>query len=168
MLPPLILLVSYNVLSPRDNPDNQRRYTTPVVLSVGAVGLFWLILANVFNHHALYYPYMLSFAAQLAMISLARALRVAPYPAMTALWVSNVAISWLLLLAPFFFVYELNNQGWLYAFSALLSIGVGVGAFALTQLGPDGYRNTIQRWFLQALGAGLTSLIGLMVVQLVV
>ena len=50
--------------------------------------------------------------------------------------------------------------------SALLSIGVGVGLFALTQLGPDGYRNTMQRWFLQTLGAGLTSLIGLMVVQL--
>lgn len=164
MLPPLILLVSYNVLSPRDNPDNQRRYTTPVVLSVGAVGLFWLIVANMFNRHVLYYPYMLSFAAQLAMISLARALRVAPYPGRAALWVSKIAMSWVLLLAPFFFVYELNDHRWLYALSALFSIGVGVGAFALTQLGPDGYRNTRQRWFLQALGAGLTSLIGLTIV----
>ena len=167
MLPPLILLVSYNGLSPRDNPDNQRRYTTPVVLSVGAVGLFWLIVANVFNRHALYYPYMLSFAAQLAMISLARALRVAPHPGSATLWVSKVAMSWVLLLAPFFFVYDLNDQRWLYALSALLSISVGVGAFALTQWGPDGYRNTMQRWFFQALGAGLTSLIGLTVVQLV-
>lgn len=167
MLPPLILLVSYNVLSPRDNPDNQRRYTTPVVLSVGVVGLFWLIVANAFNSHTLYYPYMLSFAAQLAMISVARALRVAPHPATTTLWVSKVAMSWFLLLAPFFLVYDLNDQRWLYALSALLSIGVGVGAFALTQLGPDGYRNTMQRWCLQALGAGLTSLIGLTVVHLV-
>ncbi|MEZ4861717.1 MAG: hypothetical protein R3C14_10430 [Caldilineaceae bacterium] len=165
ILPPLILLISYNALSPRDNPDNQRRYTVPVVLSVGAVGLFWLILANVFNRQALYYPYMLSFAAQLAMISLARALRVAPHPGTATLLVSNVAMSWFLLLAPFFFVYELNAQRWLYALSALFSIGVGVGAFALTQLGPDGYRNTMQRWFLQTVGAGLTSLIGLMVVQ---
>jgi phytol kinase len=166
MLPPLILLVSYNVLSPRDNLDNQRRYTTPVVLSVGAVGLFWLIVANVFNRHTLYYPYLLSFAAQLAMISLARALRVAPHPGRAALWVSNVAISWFLLLAPFFLVYDLNHQQWRYALSALLSIGVGVGLFALTQLGADGYRNTMQRWFLQTLGAALTSLIGLTVVQL--
>jgi phytol kinase len=166
MLPPLILLVSYNVLSPRDNPDNQRRYTTPVVLSVGVVGLFWLILANVFRSQALYYPYMLSFAAQLAMISLARALRVSPHPGPLILLMSNIVISWLLLLAPFVFVYDLNDQRWLYALSALLCIGVGVGAFALTQRGRDGYRNTIQRWFLQALGAGLTSLIGLAIVQL--
>lgn len=166
MLPPLILLVSYNVLSPRDNPDNQRRYTTPVVLSVGAVGLFWLIVANVFNRQAFYYPYMLSFAAQLAMISLARALRVAPHPGPATLLVSNVAISWGLLLVPFYFVYALPDHLWLYALSALLSIGVGVGAFALTQVGPNGYRNTLQRWFWQALSAGLTSLIGLTVVQL--
>jgi hypothetical protein len=79
---------------------------------------------------------------------------------------SNIVISWLLLLAPFVFVYDLNDQRWLYALSALLCIGVGVGAFALTQRGRDGYRNTIQRWFLQALGAGLTSLIGLAIVQL--
>jgi phytol kinase len=161
MLPPLILLVSYNALSPCDNPDNQRRYTTPVVLSVGAVGLFWLIVANMLNRHALYYPYMLSFAAQLAMISLARALRVAPHLGPATLLISNVAISWLLLLAPFFFVYDLNDQQWLYALSALFSIGIGVGAFALTQLGADGYRNTMQRWFFQALSAALTSLIGL-------
>lgn len=165
MLPPLILLLSYNVLSPCDNPDNQRRYTVPVVLGVGAVGLFWLILANVFNSRALYYPYLLSFAAQLAMISLARALRVAHTPGTTTLVVSNVAMSWLLLLLPFFFLYDLNHQHWLYALGALLSIGIGVGAFALTQLGPDGYRNTVQRWFFQTLSAGLTSLIGLAVVQ---
>ncbi len=165
MVPPLILLLSYNVLSPRDNLDNQRRYTVPIVLSVGAVGLFWLILANALAVHTLYYPYMLSFAAQLAMIGLARALRVAHTPATATLLASNVVISWLLLLLPFCFIYDLNQMLWLYALSALLSISIGVGSFALTQLGPDGYRNTVQRWFFQALGAGLTSLIGLALVQ---
>src|SRR5690606_37472020 len=72
VLPPLLLFLSYNILSPSDVGRNARPYTVQVVLGVGTVGLFWLILAAARRDDAYYYPYMLSFAAQLAMIGLAR------------------------------------------------------------------------------------------------
>jgi phytol kinase len=167
VLPPLILFLSYNVLSPRDADGNKRPYTVQVVLGVGAVGLFWLILADVFENWAFYFPFMLSFAAQLAMIGSARTLRVAGQRSLIMLLARNIIVSWLLLFIPFALIGSLPNGGWIYAVSALFSIGIGVTLFALTQSGPDGYRNATPRWMFQALSAGLASLIGLAAVQMV-
>lgn len=167
VLPPLTLFLGYNLLSPPDVEDHTRPYTVQVVLGVGAVGLFWLILADLFAHRAYYFPFMLSFAAQLAMIGSARALRVTGPRAARLLLARNVVVSWLLLFIPFALIDRVRPAGWRYAISALLSIGIAVTLFAFTQGGPDGYRNATPRWVWQALSAGLASLIGLAMVQIV-
>ncbi len=74
VIPPLLLFLIYKpsalapVASPQTAGRAERPYSAPVMLGVGAVGLVWLIAANVLNIPALYFPFLLSFAAQLAMI----------------------------------------------------------------------------------------------------
>jgi phytol kinase len=167
MLPPLVLLLTYNSLSPRDVEPHIRPYTVPVALGVGAVGLVWLLLANALDQHRpLYFPYMLSFATQLAMIGAARHQRTGQRQVALKPLAWHSCLSWLLLFAPFVLVEGLQPGWWLQAPAALLSVGAGAGLFALTQSGPDGYRNVAARWLLQTLCAGLASLIGLAIVQL--
>lgn len=165
--PPLILLLSYNVLSPRDVALNLRPYTVPVVLSVGAVGLFWLLLANALEGHSqLFYPYTLSFATQLAAISVARHVRSTQKPAALAQLVRYTTLSWGLLFLPVVFLQPPNVTWWLDATIALVSVGVGVGLFVLSQAGVDGYRNLLSRWVMQTLSAALASLLGLAAMSL--
>jgi phytol kinase len=173
VLPPLLLFLSYNILSPPDVGERARPYTVQVVLGVGAVGLFWLILAAVSESPQLYFPFMLSFAAQLAMIGLARWLRVQPGPVGLAL-ASSVLVSWLLLFVPFAVIAgmeiyaHLGIGQWLgfYAVAGLACVTAGAAIFSVTQSGPDGYRNTTRRWLLQTLSAALASLLGFAAVQI--
>lgn len=167
MLPPFVLFLTYNSLSPRDVEPQTRPYTVPIVLAVGAVGLAWLLLANALDQHQpLYFPYMLSFATQLAMIGSARHQRTGRRQVALKRLAWYSFLSWLLLFVPFVWVEGLKPGWWLQALVALLSVGMGVGLFALTQSGAGGYRNVASRWVLQTLCAGLASLVGLAIVQL--
>ena len=167
ILPPLLLLLSYNVLTPQDVARDQRPYTVQIVLGVGAIGLFWLILANLTGGTRFYYPFMLSFAAQLAMIGSARHLRAARHIPALLLLARNIIISWVVLFIPFFLIADLGESLWLYAATGLLGITAGAGIFAATQTGPEGYRNNTNRWLLQALSAGLASVLGFAATRLV-
>jgi phytol kinase len=160
VLPPLLLFLSYNILSPTDVGQNTRPYTVQVVLGVGTVGLFWLILAAVSRSgRAYYFPYMLSFAAQLAMIGLARYMRLRRAPAHLLLaWSSFV--SWLVLFVPYAVVAGPLTGTWQQGLIGLLCVLAGVGVFTISQSGPGGYRITARRWLLQTLSTALASLLG--------
>jgi phytol kinase len=165
VLPPLLLFLSYNVLSPSDVEANARPYTVQVMLGVGAVGLFWLILAAASGNAAFYYPYMVSFAAQLAMIGLARQVRVRGNARLSLLLTWSVIVSWVILFVPFAVITGMRVELWFYAATGLACVAVAVGVFTATQTGPGGYRNNTRRWMLQTLSTALASLLGFAAVQ---
>lgn len=165
IVPPLLLLLSYNFLSPPDVAPSERPYTVQVVLSVGAAGLFWLLVANITNWPGLYYPFTLTFAAQLAMIGSSRHLRAAKELGLLRLLARSVIVGWGLLFVAFMLLSTPPRLLWLDALAALVAVAIGVAAFTVSQ-GNDGYRNSPQRWLLQTLSAGLASILGLAAVQL--
>ena len=167
VVPPLILLLTYNILSPQDVARNERPYTVQVLLGVGAVGLFWLILADITNSNQFYYPYILSFAAQLAMIGLSRQLRASQGVSTSTLLARTILISWLVLVVPFVLLMDLGSAVWLYAVGGLIGIIIGAGTFMITQSGQEGYRNTAPRWLLQTLSCALASLLGFAAIQVI-
>ncbi|MEX1021231.1 MAG: hypothetical protein WDZ49_16340 [Litorilinea sp.] len=166
IVPPLVLLTSYNFLSPPDVAPSERPYTVQVVLSVGAAGLFWLMLVNITQIGGLFYPFMLTFAAQLAMIGSSRHLRAAKELGRMRLLARSVLLSWILLFVPYLLLRAAPRVLWLDGLAALLAIAIGVAAFTLSQ-GEDGYRNSPQRWLLQTLSAGLASVLGFAAIQLI-
>jgi phytol kinase len=161
VIPPLLLFLSYNLLSPSDVKQGERPYTVQVMLGVGAVGLFWLIMAEISKSFLFYYPYMLSFAAQLAMIGVSRQLRVFRNAPVVTLLARSVLISWLLLFIPFILLQVSERAIWVDGLAGLFSIAIGAVLFAVSQLGEDGYQNEPRRWLLQTLSAGLASLLGI-------
>jgi hypothetical protein len=160
-----MLLLSYNFLSPPAVPRVERPHTVQIVLGVGAAGLFWLILASITRSHILYYPFMLSFAAQLAIIGSSRHLRVAQKISIGQLFVKSVLIGWLILFVPFAVLTTSTRALWFDAVVGLVAVAIGVAAFTLSQ-GKDGYGNSPQRWLLQSLSAGLASVLGFAALQL--
>ena len=167
VLPPLLLFLSYNVLSPPDVLREERTYSVQVMLGVGAVGLFWLMLADIIDAPVLIYPFVLSFAAQLAMIGSARHLAAEQGMPSTLLILRSVLLSWAIYLIPFAFLVGWRREAWVYLLAGLLGISVGTAMFAASQTGPDGYRDSGSRWLIQTMSAGLASVLGFAAMQFV-
>jgi phytol kinase len=72
LLAPLVLFVSYTLLSPRTEANSRQIHTVHAVLSVYAAGLMWLFLFRLLDRDEFLFPYTLAFAAHLAIIGIAR------------------------------------------------------------------------------------------------
>jgi phytol kinase len=166
VLPPLLLFLSYNLLSPPDVKREERTYSVQVMLGVGAVGLAWLMLADIFNAPALFFPFLLSFATQLAMIGSSRYLAASDGISVPLHVLRSVLLSWLIYLVPFAFIVGWQRMTWIYLIAGLLGISVGAAVFAASQTGPDGYRDSTTRWIVQTLSAGLASGLGFAAMQI--
>ena len=167
VLPPLLLFLSYNLLSPPDVERDERPYSVQVMLGVGAVGFFWLMLADIINAPVLIFPFILSFATQLAMIGSSRYLAASDSLSAPLLVLRSALLSWLIYLVPFAFVIGWQRATWVYLVSGLLAISAGAAMFAATQTGPGGYRDSAHRWLVQTLSAALASVLGFAAMQIV-
>jgi phytol kinase len=167
VLPPLLLFLIYNTVSSQDAPRSEPLYSAPVMLGVGAAGLFWLIWGDILNRPSLFFPFLLSFATQLAMIRSSRPLRAGAPGRAHLLLARSVVMSWAIYVLPYMAVTGWTRHAWIYPAAGLLAIGSGAALFAASQMGPDGYRNTAPRWLIQTLCAGLASVFGFAAVQLV-
>jgi phytol kinase len=112
VLPPLLLFLTYSLLSRRLPVSARRVHNVHGVTSVCAAGLVWLFLAHILGIPEFYYPFTLSFAAQLGIIGVA-SLKY-DYPEMgpaLALGLST-GIAWLLLFVPYLLVAGLVVKTW--------------------------------------------------------
>jgi len=68
LLPPLILLLSYTRLFPNCYPDGRGAHNVHAVVSVTFGGFFCLLLFAASGNTAWYFPYVLSYGIQLALV----------------------------------------------------------------------------------------------------
>jgi phytol kinase len=171
-----------------DNTTSQPlRYNIYGVISVASGGMFWLLLARLLNRPELFYPYTVTFAIQLAILTMvaARHTLVQP-PADTSssplettlgfagnnpkpltLVSAGVLRGWLWLFIPFMLIQGLIPQNIILAGLALPVVLIAVIAFYHFQQPAQGYYpNDSIRWLRQASCAILGSLIGLVPVYL--
>lgn len=166
VIPPLLLFLIYNIAPAETAAKSDLRYSPPVMLGVGAAGLFWLILADTLDAGALFFPFLVSFTTQLAMIRSSRPLRTASSGRGRYLLARNIAVSWAIYVIPYVLASGQRQNAWIYLVAGLLATGLGAVLFAVSQVGPDGYRNTAPRWAIQSLCAGLASVLAFAAVQL--
>lgn len=176
MLPPAILFVTYTRLAPPDARSRQRPHTVPVVLSVGAAGLFWLVLAAALQQPLFFYPYMLTFAAQLAMIGVSRFPRLRDGKSQRVALLQSILTSFALVCIPLLIFQALGipptfhqSPGALLVSGggALASVAVATWLFTVSQTGASAYQNRATRWACQATYAGLASAVGATVMGMV-
>ncbi len=171
LLAPLILFVTYTLLSPRTETNSRRVHNVHAVVCVSSAGLVWLFLYRILGDEgregAFLYLFTLSFAAHLAIIGVARL--GFDYPALSARSLLGVCAvqGWLLLFLPYLLL-EWFSPGCLRcSLCALPAVAVAAAGFYLTQPQIHDCPTDAPRWLRQAANAGIGSAIGLVPLYLI-
>jgi phytol kinase len=159
LVPPLILLATYAALWPRNVHLRQRPHDMVAMFSVTSTGLLWLLLATGLRRAELYYPYTLSFAANLCFIGITwyRDYRREASKARAIL--TSAAPAWGLFFVPWIAVGEASRLALAAAALAIAPLLLGGAAFTLTVPDVRGRPSAEFPWLRQALlGLGASAL----------
>jgi phytol kinase len=158
--PPLLIflrdkLISYSALGP-----DISRHNVQSILAICLPGLVWLVAAVVTDQGGLFYPYVLTFAASLAILELTREIHHYRSRPWLVLFASSVGVGWLMFL-PFFFITHFGQPWLLLALVAPGPIAVGASLFMLIQPGIDDCPRDLPRWLRQGAASFAASMVGL-------
>jgi phytol kinase len=158
---PLVLFLTYTLLSPRTPFNSRRVHNVHAVLSVSAAGLIWLFLSRTLNRPELLYPYAIAFAANLAIIGLARLRHDYPQRSPAVILSLCIVKGWLILFIPFVLITSTPS---LLVCSLIALAGVATAAlvFHVTQPGLEDCATNAPRWLRQASSSALGSALGLL------
>jgi phytol kinase len=159
---PLVLFLSYTLLSPRTVLNSRRIHNVHGVMSVCGAGLVWLFLARTLSRPELLYPYAIAFAANLAIIGLARLKYDYPWLSTPALLATCIAKGWLILVVPFLLLSDAAPATLEYALVALAGVAGAALLFYTTQPSMSDCPTDTPRWLRQAGSSALGSAVGLL------
>jgi phytol kinase len=165
MVAPLIVFFGHTLLSPRTPANSQRVHNIHAVVAVCGVGLCWLFVYQLRerpeSEAGYLYLYTLAFAAQLAMIAVARLGY--DYPRMPAAALLAVCIlqGWVLLFVPYLMVAWHEAHCLLYVVCALPGIALATIGFYCTQPSVRDCPADRPRWVRQAAHGAVGSAVGL-------
>lgn len=166
LLAPLVLIITYTLLSPRTEANSRRIHNIHSVVSVSSAGLVWLFLAQILSRGDFLLPYTIAFAGHLAIIGIARLKFDTPTISGGKLLSLCILRGWMLLMIPYVLTLWRSN-GLNVAVCYDLAAGLGgttlaALGFYVTQPGLDDCPLDTARWLRQAAWAGLGSLMGLL------
>lgn len=162
LLPPLVLFLSYTMLSPRTPANIQRIHNIHAVVCVSSAGLIWLFLYRIFDREDFHYLFTLSFAAHLAIIGIARlGFDYPTLPAPRLLFICTVQ-GWLLLFVPYLVMHGFSDMMVTQTLVALPVVALAALFFYSTQPQVRDCPCDAPRWLRQAASAGLASALGLL------
>lgn len=166
LLAPLLFFITYTLMPTGRKENGQRAHNVHAVLCVSSASLIWLFLAKTLDASELIYPYTLAFAAHLAIIGLARLKR--RYPHLCGVIVLPAAIfaGWLLLFLPYLLAERAVVDTVAETLLALVGVTLAVIGFFMTQPDLHDCPTDTPRWIRQALWAGVASVIGLLLLDL--
>jgi phytol kinase len=180
LVPPLVVFLTYSLLSRRVPVEKRRVHTVPSVLCVASGGLLWLFLFRLLNRDDLLYLCTVSFAAHLAIIGVA-SLKY-DYPTLGAAAVLGIAVGlgWVILFVPYLVAELVKAWGasapdlagvaaraLVLALAALPATGAAALLFYLSQPELCDCPTDTARWIRQGLYAAAASVLGLIPLALV-
>jgi phytol kinase len=161
--PPLVVFLGYTFLSPRTEANSRRTHNIHAVVAVSAASLIWLFAYRLSERPepAFFYLFTLAFAAQLAIIAVARLGY--DYPHLPAALLLGVCIlqGWALLFVPYLMLEWSEPQSVTWTLSALPGVAVAAVGFYLTQPSVRDCPLDLPRWLRQAAHGALGSAVGL-------
>ena len=165
LAPPFIVFMGYTLLSPRTEANSRRTHNIHAVVAVSAASLIWLFLFRLLNRPELelefYYLFTLAFAAQLAIIAIARLGY--DYPHLPAVPLLGVCIlqGWALLFLPYLVLEWSEPHCVRCAVCALPGVALSAIGFYVTQPSIRDCPADRPRWLRQAMGGAVGSAVGL-------
>jgi phytol kinase len=160
LVPPLVLFLLYTFLWPRAAQLRERPHDLVTVLSVNGCGIFWLLLATVLARPGFYYPYTLTFAANLCFIGIGW---LRDYRRRDSVWravVASSVVAWTCLMIPYALVLGATQEAMVQAAVAIAPVLAGGVAYVVTiPRRPHAAPNRDFPWTTQAmLGLGASAL----------
>jgi phytol kinase len=164
VLPPLVLFLSYSLLSRRIPVTARRIHDVHGVTSVAAGGLIWLFLARILESPEFYYLFTLAFAAQLAIIGVASLKYDYPQMSTPAVLGLSTITAWLLVFVPYMIVAGLVSPHWsmVAVVAAFPLMAVAALVFYGTQPNIGNCPTDTPRWVRQGLCGAGASVLGLL------
>ncbi len=132
-VPALLVFISYHVLSPKTEENTERIHDAQAVIALTLPGMFWLFIARDQGINELYFPYTVSFAAQLGMIGLARLHHQFPNMNRIVLWTRCTVQASAIIFIPWMLIVGLNFSSIAYASVGVSLVGVAVVGFYYLQ-----------------------------------
>ena len=157
LLPPLIVFLSYTLLSSRLESNRRRIHNIHAVVAVASGGMIWLFLFKILQRPDFLLAYFLAYAAQLAIIAYIRLRRFTPRLPGSLVLTVGVLKGWLCLFLPYWFL-EGTTHGLVLG---LVGVTAAALVFSWTQPGLDDCPADTLRWVRQALCAWLASGLGM-------
>ena len=160
LYPPLIIFLRDKLLSYTAFGNQIRRHNVQSMLTIGVPGIGWLLAATVTGQDAYFFPYVLLYAVQLAILELTRQIHRAPGGSRLREFAVSVWTGWLMFV-PYVLIMRLA-QPWLFlAAIAVVPIALGTAIFMLIQPGIDDCPRDLARWMRQGASAFAASAAGL-------
>jgi phytol kinase len=163
MVAPLTVFLVYTLLSPRTEANSRRTHDIHAVLAVSAAGLIWLFLFRLLDQPEarFFYLFTLAFAAELAIIAVARLGYDYPHwPAGLLLAVCTLQ-GWGLLFVPYLLLDWSQPHCLACVLWALPAVALAAAGFYRTQPGVRDCPTDRPRWLRQAAHGALGSAVGL-------
>jgi phytol kinase len=126
-----VLFLLYTLLWPRTYQLRERPHDVTAVLSVTGCGMLWLLLATALDAPELYYPYTLTFAANLAFIGIGW---LRDYRRRDTVWhaiLVSAVMAWVALLVPYLLAVGATRTALSQAAIAILPLLLGGVAYVV-------------------------------------
>jgi phytol kinase len=157
LVPPVLMFLIYIALSPRSERDG-RGVSIHGLACVTSTGLLWLFLYSSLGPDY-YGPYVLAFAAHLAIMGVSRLQRSVPWLTLLATIVATVLVSWLSFFLPYVAMEGWSPTTMQHFLLAPVAIGLAALCFAWMQPNLDDCPTDALRWLRQAaIVAGVSTL----------
>jgi len=164
LVAPLVVFLGYTLLSPRTEANSKPIHNIHAVIGVSAAGLVWLFLCRLLDRpeaEAALYLFTLAFAAELAIIAVARLSYDYPHLSGPKLLTICVLEGWGLVFVPYLAVAWSEPRCVRCTLFALTGVAVAAVGFYLTQPNVRDCATDSPRWFRQAAAGALGSTVGL-------
>lgn len=152
LLPVLSMFLTYALLSPKDG--GAATHDTRAVFAITAPGLLWLFVARTAGAESLYFPFTVSFAIGLGLITLVRLCERYPQASKLSLVARSMALAGVIVLIPWMLIMGVNVQTSIYALAGAALVALAAISFHVWQPRIADCPNDLARWARQG-GVGM-------------
>ena len=131
LVPPFVLFMAYTFFWPRSAQLRERPHDMVALVSVTSCGMLWLLLATVLRRPDLFFPYTLTFAANLCFIGITWWRDYRRRSGATSAVMASALVAWAAFLPPYLLVASRPAQPLADALAALAALVAAGAAFTL-------------------------------------
>ncbi|MDQ6824035.1 MAG: hypothetical protein M3007_01035 [Candidatus Eremiobacteraeota bacterium] len=164
LYPPTVLFLRDRLRTFHRHTGEARHHNVQSVLTICGPGLLWLIAYRLTGQSLLFFPYVLTFGAHLAIFETTRFMYRAPQARRWLVLTYSVLLAWACMFAPYVLLLHFTRPALLMTALGIIPIALAALGFMWLQPQVEDCPRDMPRWWRQAAGAMLAAVVGMMAV----